>query len=284
MDLNPNTIQARSAHMLKSFEKGERQNHKYIRKEGNKYIYKEPEEHENKQDYESMHIAFSNMEEFFKNDKQATEALGFLKPLVKANKNIRIDTKMEFDNPRVLGLSYPDGRIGINKNSVYAKDKEMVYRTLMHEMVHAVTREKMKTNETLQDEFNDVLSEVRKHFGLADNEALIKHLYANGQISEDQYGAADQYELVAEVFTNKKFMELLKSIPYKKDNLLKKVMMAVFAAFSETSRKVKKAKKDLKNVDNMADYLVGLTEKVFTPPKKMNKEVEKAFQSIMCNV
>lgn len=218
--------------------------------------------------------AFDQLSTYFKGDEEAERTIKFLKDTIGKNDKVRFDPGMTFDDDRILGLSYPDGRFGVNVNSPHARDKESVYRTMMHEMVHAATRQEMKTNETLQDEFNGVLSEVRKHMGLPDdgtpaaNDALVKQLYANGDIGEDKYGASDQYELVAEVFTNPKFAALLKSIPYKKDNLLKKVMTSIFAAFSKTSKKVKDAKKDLKDVDNMADYLVGLTEKVFKPEVK----------------
>lgn len=218
---------------------------------------------------------FDQLETYFKGDKEASETIKFLKDTIGSNDKIRFDPGMTFDDDRILGLSYPDGRFGVNADSPHARDKESVYRTMMHEMVHAATRQEMKTNETLQDEFNGVLGDIRKHLDLPDNDALVKQLYANGQISEDHYGASDQYELVAEVFTNKKFAELLKSIPVKKDNLLKKVMTSIFAAFSKTSRKVKGAKKDLKDVDNMADYLVGLTEKVFKPEVKKDAKSKK---------
>jgi hypothetical protein len=280
MDLNPNTIQARSLHILQSFEKGNRLQHKYIRKEGDKYIYKEPEAHENKDEHESMHIAFSNMDEFFKDDKQATEAISFLKPLIKKNKNIRIDPNMEFENNRVLGLSYPDGRIGINKNSVYANNKEMVYRTLLHEMVHAVTRKEIESNSILRDDFRDTLGIIRKKLEIPDDDTVISVLYAQGYISEEKYGASNEHELIAEVFTNKKFYDLLKSIEYKGDSLLKKVFISIAAAFSKKGKKVKEAKKNVK-VNNMADYLMNLTESVLKPVRKINKKIEKAFESIM---
>lgn len=219
--------------------------------------------------------AFDQLDNYFKGDEEAEKTIKFLKDTIGSNDEVRFDPGMTFDDDRILGLSYPDGRFGVNATSPLARDKENVYRTMMHEMVHAATRKEMKTNETLQDEFNGVLSDIRKHFDLPDNDALVKQLYANGQIGEDHYGASDQYELVAEVFTNQKFAELLKSIPVKKDNLLKKVMTSIFAAFSKTSRKVKGAKKDLKDVDNMADYLVGLTTKVFKPEvKKDDKKKE----------
>lgn len=218
--------------------------------------------------------AFDQLDNYFKGDKDAEATIKFLKDTIGSNDKIRFDPGMTFDDDRVLGLSYPDGRFGVNATSPLARDKENVYRTMMHEMVHAATRQEMKTNETLQDEFNGALGEIRKHFDLPDNDALVKRLYADGAIGEDHYGASDQYELIAEVFTNQKFAELLKSIPVKKDNLLKKVMTSIFAAFSKTSKKVKNAKKDLKDVDNMADYLVGLTTQVFKPEAKKDEKKE----------
>lgn len=221
--------------------------------------------------------AFDQMDNYFKGDKDAERTLKFLKDTIGGNKNIRIDTGMKFDDDRILGLSYPDGRIGVNVNSPLARDKESVYRTLMHEMVHAATRDLMKNNETLQDDFNNVLSQVRKHLDIPDNDSVASALYNNGTIPEDKYGVSNQYELIAEVFTNPDFAKLLKDIPYKKDNLLKQVMIAIFSAFGGTAKKVKDAKGDLKKegVDNMADYLVNLTEKVFKPEVKGKRGTKK---------
>lgn len=206
--------------------------------------------------------------EFYEGDPLINRVADFLQPIIDANPNIRIDTNAEVPSG-VLGYSYGDGRIELNFNQI--KDYDTLYRTALHEMVHAATRSEIKNNTAFQEDLQKVLSEVRQAMKLPDNGAVISAFVARGIIDENKYGASNEYELLAEVFTNQKFYEALKDMEYKGDNMLHRLFLAIAKWFSKQYKTLKGAKESI-NADNLADYLMALTESIITAPQTTQGE------------
>lgn len=206
--------------------------------------------------------------EFYGEDPLINRVANFLQPIMDANPNIRIDTTAEVPSG-VLGYSYGDGRIELNFNQI--KDYDTLYRTALHEMVHAATRNEIKKNTAFQEDLQKVLGEVRQAMKLPDNGAVISAFVARGIIDENKYGAANEYELLAEVFTNQKFYEALKGMEYKGDNMLHRLFLAIAKWFSKQYKALKGAKESI-SVDNLADYLMALTESIVTAPQTTQEE------------
>lgn len=202
--------------------------------------------------------------QFYQGDQLIERVVNFLTPIVESNPNIRIDTKGKLD-PGVLGLSHKDGRIELNFDHI--KDYDTLYRTGLHELMHAATRNEIATNKAFQEELSIMLDEVRKAMKLPDNGAVISAFVARGIIDENKYGASNEYELLAEVFTNQKFYEALKNLEYKGDSVLRRIFLAIAKFFSEKYRQITKAKEQI-SVDNIADYLMALTESVVSAPEQ----------------
>lgn len=197
----------------------------------------------------------------------------FLEPIIKENKNIQLDTKFDWSvpeyegyklNPSALGYSFPSGKIILNYDLF--RDNDTLYRTALHEMVHAATRSEIETNKAFNEELKKILSQVREAMNIPDGDGLWEVLKRNQIISEDydnRYGAANEHELLAEVFSNEKFYNFLKGLEYKGDNLLRKIYLAIAKFLSEKYRQVTGAKEKIK-AENLADYLMDLTESVIS--------------------
>jgi hypothetical protein len=196
--------------------------------------------------------------EFYKGDPLISRVADFLEPIIKGNPNIRIDHNAKVDEG-VLGYSYSDGRVELNFDEL--QDYDSLYRTALHEMVHAATRNEIKTNQAFKDDLGKVLDEVRQAMNLPDNGAVISAFVARGIIDADKYGAANEFELLAEVFTNQNFYEALKNLEYKGDNMLHRLFLAIAKFFSENYKQLAEAKKQI-SAENIADYLMQLTEAV----------------------
>lgn len=214
---------------------------------------------------ETMDDAFDHMIEFFKHDKMASQTVELLQTALEGSK-VKFDPKMKFDSSQILGLSHPDGRIGINLNSSY-KDTEELYRTLLHETVHAATRYKINKDSNLRDELTDVLNYVKEQ---AKKDGA-KH-----------YGLTNVHEMVAEIFSNKEFFDYLKSMKVGKDSVIKKILLSIVAAFSASGKVVKKVNDSKeKDLNNVADYLVKLvgTEVKRSAKVKFEKS-EKVYELV----
>lgn len=171
-------------------------------------------------------------------------------------------------DPRALGYSFPDKSVIINWDA--HASPEHAAMTTLHELVHNATRDAINSNKAFRGELDTVLDQVRRKLKLPEGstgDALIGRLVANGTIDADKYGGANVHELVAEVFTNTKFQDMLKGIEYKGDNLLTRVFQTIAKYFSDNYRKLTGAKANI-NVNNLAEYLQQLTEKTVsqTPP------------------
>jgi hypothetical protein len=218
--------------------------------------------------------------EFYKGDPLINRVLSFLEPIIKANTNIKIDTSFKWDSPQyegqkitnqALGYSFPSGNLILNFDRM--SDYDTLYRTALHEMVHAATRTEIETNKAFNEDLKKVLVDVRRAMKLPEGDSVVDALIRNKVISEDydtRYGAANEHELLAEVFTNQKFSEFLKGLEYKGDNMLHRLFLAIAKFFSQKYKALVSAKESI-TVDNIADYLMGLTESVVAGQQEQSK-------------
>lgn len=205
--------------------------------------------------------------QFYEGDKLITRVANFLEPIIKANPNIRIDTEAKV-KPGVLGYSYPDGRVELNFDQI--QDYDTLYRTGLHELMHAATRHEINNNPAFRGELETVLSEIRDAMKLGENGNIISALVGAGVIDANKYGAANEHEMIAEVYTNQAFNDMLRNIEYKGDNLLHRIFLAIAKFFSEKYKQITGVKQDI-SADNIADYLMELTESVVNGRQKESK-------------
>lgn len=208
---------------------------------------------------------------FYKNDPLINRVISFLEPIIKANPNIKIDTGFnwgegQYEGQKItnqaLGYSFPSGNLILNFDRM--SDYDTLYRTALHELVHAATRNEIETNKAFNEDLKKVLADVRRAMKLPEGDSVVDALIRNKVISEDydnRYGAANEHELLAEVFTNQKFSDFLKGLEYKGDNLLHRLFIAIAKFFSQKYKALAAAKESI-SVDNIADYLMSLTESV----------------------
>lgn len=199
-------------------------------------------------------------------------AIAFIRNIVAKNKNIRIDTAVRnFDkgeyrgvkiDPSALGYSFPDGTIIINFDKI-GNNADMLYSTVLHELNHAAVRNEINTNAAFREELNGVLAGLREAFGVPNHEGLVRAMYLRGLIDADLQGLVNEHELLAELFSNEGFYDMLKGIEYKGENLLEKFFRIVAAWFSKKYKMLRDAKSGATD-NNLADYLMTLTERVVT--------------------
>ena len=105
------------------------------------------------------------------------------------------------DGLKAFGAYYPTfDEININ-DSV---EGGLTYHTLLHEVVHAATEILLRTPaDERTAEQNEAINELEKLFAAAK---------ANSKL--DHYGFTNLSEFIAEIFTNKKFQNELKTMPY----------------------------------------------------------------------
>lgn len=202
--------------------------------------------------------------EIFKGDPLIERVSSFLDPLIKANPNIRIEHDAQLPG-NVYGFSFPDGRVQLNFG--LHQDEGALLKTGLHELMHAVTRFEIDKNSAFRSELDSVLSTVREKMGLPDSDAgvnmAINLLSARGNLDENLYGAANAHEMIAELFTNKAFRDKLAAIEYEGDSLLKKIFLTIAKYLSEVYKNIVGAKAEI-TADNLADYLMDLTERTVT--------------------
>lgn len=204
--------------------------------------------------------------EYFKEDETIQRVADFLEPIIKANPSIRIDHEAKIEG-NIAGYSYDDGRIELNFDIL--QDYDNLYRTALHEMVHAATRFEIENNPAFRAEIDKILSKARAALGVGDSDFAVKAaqaiLNSQGNINLNLYGVADAHELVAEIFTSPDFREFLAGIKYEDtgDNLLVRFFKAVAEWLSKKYKQVAEVKQQI-SADNLADYIMQLTEGVIS--------------------
>lgn len=218
--------------------------------------------------------------EFYKNDPIIGRVLDFLEPIIKANPIIKIDAgfqwdKGEYEGQRItnqaLGYSFPSGSLILNFSRM--GDYDTLFRTAIHELVHAATRSEINTNKAFNEDLKKILSDVRRAMKLPEGDSVVETLVRDGIISQDyegKYGAANEHELLAEVFSNEKFYNFLKGLEYKGDNFLHRLFLVIAKFFSSNYKKVVGAKENI-SADNLADYLMQLTESVISGQQEISE-------------
>lgn len=224
-------------------------------------------------DIKNMNDAFSHLETFFKGDKLAERTLDMVKPVLSKNKKIKFDPNMQFPDGNTLGYFYhKTGKIGINSKSHHNTEK--IYAAGLHEMVHAATMELIESSPILKDEFTEVLTSLKKKFGINTDSALVSNIQLAKLMEKDDtyYGLTNEHEMIAEVFTNKAFYNLLKETKVGGQSLLQKVYTAIAAVFSKKARAIKNIRKSKEKDVNVADYLMKLTESVLNNKQQKDKK------------
>jgi hypothetical protein len=236
--------------------------------------------------------------EFYKTDPLINRVISFLEPIIKANPNIKIDTDFKWDSPQyegqkitnqALGYSFPSGNLILNFDRM--SDYDTLYRTALHEMVHAATRNEINTNKAFNEDLKKVLADVRRAMKLPEGDSMVDALIRNKVISEDydsRYGAANEHELLAEVFTNQKFSDFLKGLEYKGDNMLHRLFLAIARFFSQKYKALVSAKESI-SVGNIADYLMDLTEIVVSGRQEQTDgaalpQIRPAMRDVLKNI
>lgn len=211
--------------------------------------------------------ALARAKEIFKDDPVAQRAISLVEKIAGKSKLADVDFKSgEHEghdiNENALGYSFPDKSIGVNWK-VHASEAEAL-RTFLHEGMHNATRDAINNDPAFRNELDGLLDKIRDGLGLPKGtagDALIPALVERNIIPADKYGASNAHELIAEVFTNPKFNDLLKGMEYKGSNLLKRVFDKIVKYFSSKYKNFADAKSKV-SADNVADYLMGLTENV----------------------
>ena len=220
--------------------------------------------------FTSVKDAFDFIAEQLKSDPIAQKALELFRGSVEGNEGVKMDNDYDWSGDPALAYFQPDGRVQINYDRI-GDNSDLLARTILHEFIHAATKNEINNNRSFNEKLDFVLRDIREALGITtDNSALITRLVADNIIDENKYGTANEHELIAELFTNEKFFEYLKGIQYKGDSLLKRIYMALVRAF--------KAITGMKagDVASMADYLIGLTQSKFDGMKIGNTDYSGA--------
>jgi Large polyvalent protein associated domain 39 len=138
------------------------------------------------------------------------------------------------------GAYYPAFDV-LTLNDSVGRSNGLDYYTLMHEAVHAATETLLNTpSDQRTNEQNEAISELRTLY-----------LLANDTSNFDYYGLTNLSEFIAEAFTNKKFQDFLKGIPYApaRTNIFKRFIQAVL---------------NLVGIDNVAARTMVEAEKLFS--------------------
>lgn len=217
--------------------------------------------------YKDPKNIIAKAKEFYGDDPLINRVADFLQPIIEANPNIRVDTDAKVQEG-VLGYSYGDGRVELNFDQI--QDYDTLYRTGLHELVHAATRGEISKNTAFREDLQSVLDDVRTAMGVPKDSSIISAFVARGIIDENKYGAANEHEMLAEVFSNQKFYEELKGMEYKGDNMLHRLFLAIAKYFSQQYKQLAGAKAEI-NADNIADYLMQLSESIVGGKQQMGE-------------
>jgi hypothetical protein len=214
-------------------------------------------------DLKDTKSALNKIEQFFKGDPQITRAIEFLKPILAANPNIKLVQAQpgqfaDGADGKFLGA----GEVVLNFDNM-ASD-EQIYRTYLHEMIHAATVNEMDNNPAFREEMQSILGEVREALGLPADMSLIG--FTGRQMAQmGAYGAVNEYEMLAEIFTDRQFYDYLKKTPYKGDvSMIERIIMRIIQFFRKTYRNIAKAKDSIQD-RNLANVIMSLTEATIQP-------------------
>jgi hypothetical protein len=139
------------------------------------------------------------------------------------------------------GAYYPRfDEIALNTDTLTGKS----YRVFLHEVVHAATEYVLNTFGTRPQDLTPGQRAAAK-------ELTAMYDYAVEKLGKTPYGMTNIYEFVAEVFTNKKFQDLLKGVKYepKKAPFFTRLVRAIFKAFG---------------LDNLAGNAMAEATKIFS--------------------
>ena len=139
------------------------------------------------------------------------------------------------------GAYYPAfDEIALNTDTLTGKS----YRVFLHEVVHAATEYVLNTFGTRPQDLTPGQRAAAK-------ELTAMYDYAVEKLGKTPYGMTNIYEFVAEVFTNKKFQDLLKGVKYepKKAPFFTRLVRAIFKAFG---------------LDNLAGNAMAEATKIFS--------------------
>jgi len=193
-------------------------------------------------------------DKYFKNydRSESLEAVSKgLAELQKPNYNLgpvaaEFQTVFEAYDKSIEGLTAPGAyspqfdEITLNTNTRTGKS----YRVFLHEVVHAATEYVLNTYGTNKQELTpgqrEAVEELTKMYN-----------YAVEKLGKEPYGMTNIYEFISEVFTNKKFQELLKGLKYepKKTPFLSRLVKAILRAFG---------------LDNLAGNAMAEATKIFS--------------------
>jgi probable phosphoglycerate mutase len=194
-------------------------------------------------------------------------AADFLEPILRGKKNISIENVEGLKDPRsgaaALGLAHPDGRIQVD----FAAHRSMddAHQTIVHELLHQATRTEIETNPAFKQEVSGLLNDIRKAMKLPvgnTGDVMIPALVERGVIPAEKYGASNEHEVIAEVFSNPKFRSMLedmKAPDAPKENMLQRVVKSIVRFFNRKYDALQNVKGRISATD-MADHLMQLTE------------------------
>ncbi len=174
------------------------------KQEADKYLKEQYPETDN--DIKNEVLVY-NWEDIINNSK-FKELYNYIKPFVK--KDIKI-----YEADLNSQGRYTNGNIYINKDAKI--DKAQI---LLHELVHSITLDSLKNNESnyykeISDLYNKYIRPLTK-------------TSAYGEVIGDFYGVKNIFEFVAEAFTNKEFQEKLNSIQTNNNKSVWQELLDIF--------------------------------------------------------
>jgi len=152
-------------------------------------------------------VLIHNWEDIINNSK-FKELYNYLKPFVK--KEIKV-----YESELNSEGRYTNGDIYINKNAKINKAQ-----ILLHELVHSITLDNLKNNES--NYYKKILDLHEKYI-----KPLTK-TSAYGEVTGDYYGVNNIYEFVAEAFTNEEFQKKLNTIKTDKNKTIWQELCDIF--------------------------------------------------------
>jgi len=141
--------------------------------------------------------------ELLKNDLPTTK----IEVLSNEDFHSQINTyKKEIGTPHVEDVSHISGTYLPKYNTILLRETSSE-KTMLHEVIHAITANALsKTNNAEVKEFHEIYEVISDYLG-------------HSLEYEDMfYGATNANEFIAELFSNEEFVEVLKNIPYIKDD------------------------------------------------------------------
>lgn len=124
------------------------------------------------------------------------------------------------DNPSHAWYDTDNGIVYISENAAYEHNGKLskADNTIFHEILHAATVSVLNNSPELKGELKSIMDNVKQYIG------------------SDYYGMKDEYEFLAELWSNAKFAKELMNIPAsKKQSMLDKIIYWLMKAFGITN-------------------------------------------------